>query len=209
MSKKLIEMVCTGNQGRSPVAELVAQNYLRNIGTHEYAAISSGTNVDEIKQGRLSTDFMVGMIKVAQERELYTAAELEMLQYAVQNDDTDKVKVLFAKAERTFVSEERKYRLEVLPELGIEGTLKENQEQTRVRTETAAVFSMAQNNNKAVERIYDGLSSKPLIAVLSAYAFDDLTAQIPNAFGKSKEIYIAAVQAIQIAVPKAINNLLV
>jgi protein-tyrosine-phosphatase len=55
MVKKLIEMVCTGNNGRSPVAELVGRNYLEEIGaSDDYDTISSGTMVDKIGKGGFS-----------------------------------------------------------------------------------------------------------------------------------------------------------
>ncbi len=49
MENKVIEMVCTANHGRSPVAELIGRNYLREIGAlGEYEAASSGTSVYDI-----------------------------------------------------------------------------------------------------------------------------------------------------------------
>ncbi|MFH1439548.1 MAG: hypothetical protein ABIG89_03215 [Candidatus Woesearchaeota archaeon] len=208
MSKKLIEMVCTGNQGRSPVAELVAKNYLRKIRADEYSAISSGTSVDAIKRGKPTAVFMMHVIDIAVSRDVYSLRELTEYQTAVKERDEDKLSLLYIKAQDFFGEEERRYRLEVLPELSIEGTLKEEQEQTIVRLNTIAIFSMAKSNNADVENIYLGSRYDPIIAVLSAYATQNPEASIPNAFGLPRENYVAAVEKIMEDVPMAIDRLL-
>ena len=64
-----IEFVCTANHGRSPVAALMANNYLKEIGADkEYSTISSGHYVDAIKEGNVSIDFMLHVVGLAQER---------------------------------------------------------------------------------------------------------------------------------------------
>ncbi len=205
----VLDMVCTGNQGRSPVAELIAANYLREIGADQlYGAISSGTSVTAIKQGNVDQAFRMKIIGIARDRGLYAPDELQQYDRALAEGDDVTIKALHQKAEMIFVEEERRYRAEVLPELRIEGTLKEEQEQTVPRNDTLAVFSMAGINNGAVQKIYDGHPHRPLIEVLSTYAHNDPKAQIPNAFGLPREKYVEAVQTLQRDVPKAIDRLL-
>lgn len=205
---KLIEMVCTGNQGRSPVAELIARNYLQQIGADGYRAISSGTSVAAIKEHRVDVPFMIKVIGIGKERGLYNPSQVQAYDDAVRTGDATTLQTLYDIAQTAFGEEERRYRREVLPGLGIEGLVKEETEQTIQRDDTVGVFSMAQNNNAEVGKIYLDPPHQPVIAVLGAYAYNDPSAQIPNAFGQSKEVYVATVKAIQDAVPKAIDRLL-
>ena len=46
--RKGLEMVCSGNNGRSPVMRLLAMRRLQEIGTNGYAVDSSGTYVNKI-----------------------------------------------------------------------------------------------------------------------------------------------------------------
>src|SRR3989338_4971733 len=95
MAKKLIEMVCTGNQGRSPVAELVAANYLRDIGADEYTAISSGTSVAAIKEHRVDVPFMIKVISVGKERGLYDPSQIQAYDDAVSRGDAKTLQGLY------------------------------------------------------------------------------------------------------------------
>jgi len=46
---KVIETVCSGNNGRSPVMRLLAMRRLQETGASGYSVDSSGTYVDKIE----------------------------------------------------------------------------------------------------------------------------------------------------------------
>lgn len=208
MSRKLIEMVCTANNGRSPVAELVANNYLRQLQAEEYQAISSGTSVDEIQSGRIPTSFKIQTIDIAKQRGIYSSLELDDIQKAIQTSNDKAITYFYDKAVQVFYREERKHRAEALQEFGIDGIVKTSQDQTIVRPNAIAVFSMAQRNNEQVRQIYKDVLDQPIIEVLSRYATGDLTAEVPNAYGLGKDAYFLAIAKIVADVPKSIDMLL-
>lgn len=209
MQKKVIEMVCTGNRGRSPVAELIAKNYLRTVGANEYETSSSGTLVDKIKQDQLPMAFMIKVIDIARSRgDVYTPTELQSIDGAIKDGNTRAITQYYKKADYVFGEEEKRDRQEVLPILGIEGTLKSEQEQTIQRPDIIAVLSMARTNNQQVESIYANSTHKPIIDVLGRYATNNPIAEIPNAYGFGKKAYILAVEALVEQVPLAVEKLL-
>ncbi|MBI2112738.1 hypothetical protein HYT52_04345 [Candidatus Woesearchaeota archaeon] len=210
---KLIEMVCTGNQGRSPVAELVANNYIHEMGVQdEYQAISSGTMVDHIKAGEVSPEFMKQVIGIARKRtdlaDLYSPQELNELDTALRLGNDEALRKYFHQINRVFVDEERADRSTVLSQLGIEGLVKQYQEQTIPRPNTIAVLSMARRNNSFVQSIYAATKFNPVIAVLSQYLSGIVGDEIPNAFGLGSEAYLTTVQAIKEQVPQAIDKVI-
>lgn len=206
--KSLVEMVCTGNQGRSPVAELIAQNYLESTGRLTQA-ISSGTMVDAIKKGDVPRAFKLQIISIARNRgDIYSVNEQEAIDQAIGEGNDVTITNLYRKAERVFVAEERHDRQEVLPRYDIRGELKETQDQTIARPDVRAVFSMAGKNNEQVRKIYEGSGFTPTIDVLSAYATYNPTAEIPNAFGLGRAAYERAVETLLDHVPRALDRLL-
>ncbi len=205
-------MVCTGNQGRSPVAEVIARNYLLQQGVlGEYDAISSGTLVSAIKKGIIPSDFKVRLIAIARERgDIYSPVELHAIDEALRIGDEAAMSAInsyYRRAEERFVVEERAYRAELLPKFGIKG-VKELQEQTIIQPDAIAIFSMAEYNNAQVQTIYAGRDDIPLIAVLSAYATGNPGSEIPNAFGLPEEHYLRGFERIIDEVPRALDKLL-
>jgi protein-tyrosine-phosphatase len=207
---KIIEMVCTGNQGRSPVAELIAHNYLASQGAlDEYQVASSGTSVHALTSGELSRAFMIRIVSIGRERGIYSPTENQSIDEAIRAGANDTIQVLYQKAKKIFDKEEHQYRGEAAQKFRIEGTLKAGSDQTVTQQDRIAVFSMAQNNNAAVQGIYAENNFSPVIVVLSAYVLGDSQAQLPNTFGRSQEVYFDTVAQLREQVPKAIDKLLI
>jgi protein-tyrosine-phosphatase len=206
---KIIEFVCTGNHGRSPVAELIALMYLRERGViGEYVAASSGTAVDAIEKDEVPAKSMAKIVDIGKERELYSADELKEIDQAIRDGNDKVLRDYFWRAADTFSGEEHEYRAEALKHFGIEGVVKEKGEQTIARPDTAAVFSMAGSNNEQVQAIYEGSGYEPVIDVLSRFATGNPDAALPDAFGKGKEEYFRAVEVLREHVPMAIDRLI-
>ena len=226
---KLINIACTGNRGRSPVGELIANTYLQRRGAlGEYAAISSGTSVDDILQGKLSPKWMAMIVQQALDRgDIYHHCQAGQIQDALGQADAAAIQLFYGYAVSIFGQEEEHYRAEVLPELAIRGRLKTVQEQTTALPDQIAVLTMAQQNHTQAVLIHQNAGyhlaaeqpvigqrfemdgAQPvLISVLSAYARQDPTAEVPNAFGKDKAAYKAGIETLLRDVPMAIERLL-
>jgi protein-tyrosine-phosphatase len=209
MKNKIIEMVCTANQGRSPAAELITRNYLRRIGAlGEYEAASSGTLVDCIQNERFSDEYMINMIEAGKQRRLYFLMEMQEIEEAIRNGDSRTLKKYFWKTANTFSKEEHKHRAEALKYFGIKGIVKKTSEQTTVRPDMIAVLSMAESNNKKVQEIYDGSGYNPVIDVISRYATQNPEAGLPDAFGKGKEKYFKVIEVLLEHIPMAVDRLI-
>lgn len=207
---RLIEMVCTGNQGRSPVAELIARNHLKSIGAYgDYDSISSGTLVDMIQSGGFFTlSIMEQLISLARKRVLYSPEEIKEVDAALRQGDNDTIKKYFRKTIGLFDKEEVENRAEVLSLLGIRGKVKSTRDQTVPRQDTVAVFPVDKSNYGKVIGIYEGSGYSPAVDVLSRYATGNPDAELKNTFGKGKEVYRKGVEQMLEEVPVAVNRII-
>lgn len=209
MGKKLIEMVCTGNNGRSPVAELIGRNYIEKIGAAElYNVISSGTLVDTIKKGTFGIPVMVPIINVAKGKDLYSSDEIKEIDEALGRNDAGNVKKYFMKAANKFKQEEADHRTEILNKYGINGNVKENPDQTIARPDTKAVLSVDKKNCELIKQIYGVSKYNPIIDVISRLATGNPDAEIKNAFGLGIKEYEKRIEQLVNDVPKAIDKVI-
>jgi len=207
--KKLIEMVCKGNHGRSPVAELIVRNHLTSSGAiFDYDAISSGTTVSLIESGNYSASTMIPIIYLGIGRNLYQPSEVREIEQVIRKEDVGVLKKYFLQAVGTFCPEEDMWRREALFHLGISGTLKKGRDQTVVRSDVVAVFSMDQKNNGLVEKMYEPSDRKPIIDVLSKFATRDPNAQVVNAFGRTRDMYMRGIQQLVDEAPLAVDRII-
>lgn len=193
-------MVCTGNNGRSPVAELMARNRLRETGAlGVYDSISSGTLVKAIKAHAFPIPAMAPIIEVAKKREdVYSAEQLKELDEALRAGDTDTVKRYFAIAANKFEDEDRANRTAVLEELKIPGKVKSTQDQTIKRPDVVAIFAMDEGNLGRVKKMYDGAGYAPAMENLA----------IENAFGLGIDVYRQRINELAVKVPAAVDRVI-
>ena len=200
-------MVCTANNGRSPVAELVAQNYLKKVrADKDYQAISSGTMVKAFADGGFPIDKMVPMIDLAKNLELYGPNDLETLNTAIDDGDQATVESYFNQGSSAMCDEETESRDKLLLRHHI-GSVKEKGEQTIARPDTVAVLTMDNRNYDRVGKIYVGYDNKPILSVVSILAGGELGSQIEDAFGLGEEAYERAFDQIINEVPRAIQKI--
>lgn len=207
MNVRFIEMVCTGNQGRSPVAELIAQNYLRRLGTVDYASRSSGTLVDTIEKGELPKSFKLQTIELAKRRGVYSPSDEASIQDALKQGNDTMIDNYFNQAVARFSEEEKTHRIIALKRFGIEGRVKEGRDQTIVRSESIVVLSMAQSNNSQVQSIYAHVANKPIMMTIGEYATNNPKSDVPNAFGLGQKEYESAIEVLMDYVPKSLDKL--
>ena len=202
----MIEFVCTGNQGRSPVAELVGQNYLLKQKL-DYGTRSSGTLVALSKTGAIPLSVQSSIVDLGIERKIYSPSKCSDYKIALNQENLAFVTSLFNEAVSYFANEELHHREQVLKKFNIKGQVKSKQDQTIVHADALAVFSMAESNNKQVISIYDNISEKPLISSLASFVTGNPDDTIPNAYGLGLKEYEKAVEQICYFVPKALDKL--
>lgn len=215
------EFVCSRNEGRSPVAELIAQWHLEKRGlTDKYGARSSGSHrlepgVDEIQStpdANVSFEILEKLILVAVNQGLFSDAENHYVETALKTKNVTVLKPFYIRSNTFFKDQERHFRSDtvhrLVEEKGLRGYLKVYSEQTVPRADTIAIFAMAPNNTEKVREIYAGSAFTPLIETLSAYALKDSTAMLPNAFAQGEAFYHDVINQLWEHVPQAIDRFL-
>ena len=196
--KKLIEMACTGNNGRSPMAELIAHNTLKEIGELDrYNSVSSGTLVNAINSGDFPMKGMIPIIEIAMNRDdIYNTKQLKQLEIALKTQDPNTVKEYFDKAADIFAEEERISRGIALQEFGIKGDVKTTPTQTIITPNTIALYVMDKQNLKRANTIYESSEYSPKIESLD----------VESSFGLGREAYMEGVEKLLDNVPKAVDK---
>lgn len=218
MENKTIEFVCTANNGRSTISRAIAQEYLVRQGlAQEYGSISSGSHADLVLAGNMPIGIKKMVIESGLRDGICTPEELTMLVDRYSLDEIEKrrnedpiYRVSFDNvAERCrahYSGIEENECKEAARELGIEQHLDGNFKQTRARQEVVAVMTMGNSNLKAVQGIYRGAGYNPAMEILSKYVLGPEAAEVPNAFSKGRDAYMAVVDQLRELVPKSIER---
>ena len=217
--KENIEFICTGNRGRSPPAELIGRNNIRARGLSDlYDTISSGIIVESFQKGEVpSLSSMKTYIQIAANRDdVYDKAQQKQVKKVLAEEGFNSVDELnytafglYQKAVAKFIKAEEEFRREVLPDLGIEGTVKEIQTQTVPRSDVIAIFGMGKEHADFAQKVYQSVSipAPEVITPLGAYATGDPNVQFPNTFGKTKQDYFNIIKLLQQHVPASLDKL--
>jgi protein-tyrosine-phosphatase len=209
MNMSLIEFVCTANHGRSPVAELIAQDHLRSIHADSlYSAVSSGSKADQVKAKTQPIGTKISYIQLGINNGLFNPEQIKEINTAIKAGDNHKISDYFNLVNERYASEEHQLRAEALRYFNIPGTPKKEGEQTMALPDRLAVLSMSDSNNKAVQKIYSASNYNPLISILSVLATGDPSARLEDAWGKGKELYFKNVETLLVQVPKAVDKLI-
>ena len=131
-------------------------------------------------------------------RNLFSPTELADFETAMKKGNNQYIERLFQKAADYFHHEEIGFREEALKKFNIPGELKREPEQIIAQSGRIAIFSMAQSNHDAVQRIYEGTNHNPIMKNLEA----------PDAYTKGKKVYFQTIEALMEKVPSAIDKIL-
>jgi protein-tyrosine-phosphatase len=214
--KKRIEMICMGNQGRSPVAELVARNYIVSLGADEFFYVaSSGTLVESINTKKVSLDNKIYTINKAIEMgengsgNVFSRSNRRLAEESIASKHTQAIDYFFEIAAEAVNAHEVANRAAAIKYFKIPGRVKRVPEPTVAQRDASALFTMSAGNLEAVKGIYAGAGMQiPLLDVLSRYAWDSPKAELPDAYGKPKGVYLTMVQQLLLDVPRAMDRLL-
>jgi len=217
---KYIEFVCTRNEWRSPVAELIATWHLQKIWMDEkYSAISSGSHrlmpdkweIQSTWDADLPIKKLIQLIEIWVEREIFHQ-EIFDIQKAIEDWDVDKLKQYYLIANKIFKDKERYFRSDAVYNLEaiywVKWYLKWYSEQTVIRSDVEAIFAMSWNNTDKVREVYEWSKHSPLIETLSVYATWDKDACLPNAFAKWWVVYHDVISSLRTQIPIVIDKFL-
>ena len=221
IEQRVIDFVCTANYMRSPIAELVAQWYLKKINEEIYRTVSSGSHVNAINMGARNLEMKQLLIEKAMERgDVYTPSiDHDIIKDAFEKRNDTTLDYYFNIAYDLFCNEERSNRaaaLKRLKKMGIEGEIKreEDREQTKAYSDRVAVFSMTEYNNNVVKELYRYHPIKePMVSgVLSKFATGDKEAELPDHFGNGTKttfkVVDRIVEEVQLGIDKLLNQVI-
>ena len=200
-------MVCSGNNGRSPVMRLLALRSLQEIGNEGYFVDSSGTYVDKINKCDFSRDEMIPTIDLALKRRMYTAQEMSELDNLFGSGEGDLIPY-FKKVLPLFIDEEGSYRTRVLQSIGLNPIDVQPAKQTIPRGDIVAVVTADQSNVERVKRMY-AESEKgytPLIASVSELAGMPEITIVKDRF--DYDVYMLIINDLAVRMPKAVNEVI-
>jgi|TARA_Y100000034_G_scaffold8427_1_gene9170 hypothetical protein len=212
MSKK-IEFACTHNNGRSPLAEAFAIEYIRDKGIEGYGISSSGTRADEIN------GFLAGTYELP-DKDLRVIAQLGLersfvsdlknIEKLLQNDnlspeDIEGLTQYARQTARTLVSEESQYRDIAFGKFGL-ALPKAINRQTIVRPDRGLLLGMGQSNVREAESIYSGSGNQPVIETLAGYAERNSGLEFKSGFGGDLKDYLAMAEEIRDYTQKSLDR---
>ena len=205
--RKGLEMVCSGNNGRSPVMRLLAMRRLQEIGTNGYAVDSSGTYVNKIDSLDFSRDEMTPTIDLALQRGMYTpqeTSELDTLLRSAEGDLTPYLKKVLP----LFIDEEGSYRTRALQLIGLNPIEVQPAKQTIPREDIVAVVTADQSNAERVRKIYAESKKgyKPLIASVSELAGMPEITIVKDRF--DFDVYISIINDLVARMPRAVDEVI-
>jgi len=216
----LIEFVCGGNFGRSPLAELIAQNHLRDIGKDNcYSACSSGAIVDAIDKHDIPLEKRIDWIgRAIRKGGVFSQQERASVEEALARNDAETIRAYGEIVQERLHRIESEYRDEALLRYKICGRVKETREQTRAEPGRVAVLSVTPQDNEKVIAIYtnagyrgEGIcfsrnGSRTFLDTILNFAVGSDDGSLYGQFGKTKEQYFQLVEKLIEVVPMAVDK---
>ena len=202
---KLIEMVCIGNSGRSPVMRLLGIKRLQELGQTGYSVDSSGISVKMLEEFSFPQKEMIWCVNHALTRGVYSPEEETVVRTILESGQGD-LTSYFKKAVPAIVREEHAYRARVLGELGLNVADIQPAQQTIPRGEVAAIITADVPIAARVAEIYRGSAYTPIIASASELAgLPEITSLAGNFDWGS---YSTVIRELTERTPKAIDEIL-
>jgi len=198
---KIIEFVCSHNQGRSPIAEAFGQRYIAKLGGRGgYIITSSGHMVDEIEKMRsksidIPLEGIQELVNLSVNRGFNTEGVEDFMEGGdLSTGQVEKMQRVALYALERFIVEEHGYRARAFTKLGL-GEPRKFREQTKNRPGTVLILGMAESNVNGIRRVYG--ENGPIIDTLAGWATETPGAEFKGAFGKQYEDYMGMAEVIK------------
>jgi protein-tyrosine-phosphatase len=200
----IIEVVCTGNNGRSPMAEVIGNYFISSMGLeNRLCFISSGTRADPGWDTYPSYSEVVSILNKASRHGLMKAVDVDEDKY--KNDPAyrmiiqEKVHMAF----RIMRPIEAALRDAALYDIGLRYNGKRTQ--TRARDDISLVLGMESRHITHLNEIYSRASYKPPFNTLTKYG--GIIGEIPDFIGNPHPSVCFKIKDILHEVmPKVINR---
>lgn len=215
VNKLGIEYICTGNGGRSPTAETIAKDYIRQSELEDRINIySSGTGADSCEKDlfQFPINFLLDYIEIGLHSGTYKGkaksvaeeivAQKEKTALAVGDGQTE-VKDKVEYCIRYLMADEVAKRNRVLLEIGLVPRGHFHQ-QTRIRDDVSLILPMKRSNADYVEQFYRDSGHNPVIVPLCEYA--GMEGRVDDPFGGTLDDFRKTRDLIGEAVRKSIDR---
>lgn len=223
-----IEYVCSGNGGRSPMAETLAKNYIKKLGLEERIKVySSGTDAKLFEESifNFPIQVLLDCINKGLKKEVFPNGLKQFAEYVLSKKDeiTEEpkslekqmnkfLKCLYVERCINYLSTNETYNRDMaLLEVGLapEGPF---HKQTKVRTDVNLILVMKQSNVKTVEQIYknseEGLLLIPKLKITTISEYAGLYGEIDDPFAGNLEDYKKTRDQLTQAVEKSIDKII-
>ncbi len=202
-----LEYVCTGNNGRSPMAEAIAQDYVQRQGLADKIKVSSsgsGLHRGTMKFGDALVAQKLGLVRMALENGVFQESWKQREARLVSEDVRDEqfLDDLFNYAIRV----EGILRDQALFEVGLVATGKYHQttQAMILDADRRIVLPMAGSNVDQVKKIYTGFNQPRVLTTLNEYA--GMEGDVPNPFCQLLPAYRESRDHLMVAVPKTVDR---
>lgn len=208
--------VCTGNSGRSPVFQLVGNNYLEDIGkSDELMIASAGTLVDTINSRQYSMDSIKRFVEKARKRgDIYTPSQEARLDEAVAEGDLGAARDLYKHLIETFHLEEVANRTAAIRHFGIKNdnrlqiTSRQYDSRELYRDVTAVITMDERNKGVVRTNVHQTGVPEPYIEVLNQVPGNKGKPLNADAFGGTRQEYFTVFEQVLQQTPVAIDYIL-
>lgn len=198
----LIEFACTGNNGRSPLAETIgfdqAHTEYKDLfrPTQKIDVVSSGTKAEEIfnnthpLEGKLwlmekTLNYKGGELLFSEERKaIEEILGMEEAEITEQYNENIEFRIKFQQCSNIILKEaskeEQRHRNNYLSKRGLEATGQYNK-QTIANKNTAIVLGVKDENTEVVKEIYSKAGIEPFAGIHTLTDYADMD-ELPDAF---------------------------
>jgi protein-tyrosine-phosphatase len=202
--KYIIEVACTGNNGRSPMAEVIGNHTAKELGLEDILSfISSGTRAGPEHDEVLPYNKVVSVLSKASSHGLMKPVEVEKDRYEHDTDYRLAIQGNVHMAFRIMRPIETALRDSALYDIGMryDGT----RTQTIARDDVSVVLGMEPNHLDQINEIYSISKHKPLITTLTEYAGD--SGEIPDSIGNTDPtVYSTIRDKLLEVMPKVVSR---
>jgi len=200
-------MVCSANNGRSPVMRLLAMRRLHELGNEDCFVDSSGTFVDKINSWDFSREEITPTMYLAMQRSMYSAQETSELDALLRSGEGDLIPYL-KKVLPSLIDEEGSYRTRALQSVNLNPAEVQPAKQTLPREDVVAVVTADQSNAERVKKMYaeSGRRYSPLIASVSELAGMPEITIVKDRF--DYDVYVSVFNDLAARIPRAVDEVI-
>lgn len=200
----IIEVCCTGNNGRSPVGEVIGNLIVKELSLQNVISIiSSGTRADRKYDYILPYNKCVSILNKASHNGLMRSVEVNKERYNTDPDYKVTIRDYVHMAFRIMRPIEAALRDSALYDIGVK--YEGNRTQTVINNDVSLVLGMAQENTEHVRQIYCSIEDTPVIETITDYA--EVEGEISNYLGNTNPaVYLAIRERLFEIMPKVINR---